>query len=59
MNLAPFVGSLALLVFAAGLIGVTYISGDPEGPIFERGKRTELLIQLAACGVAFIAGCQL
>ena len=61
MNLAPYLGSIVLLAFAAGLVGVTHLSMEPEGPLFDlgNGKRTELLFQIAACAVAFVAGWQL
>ena len=59
MNLVPYLGSLALLVFAAALVGVTHLNLDPEGPLLEPAKRTDLLLQLSACAVSFIAGWQL
>lgn len=59
MNLVPYLGSLALLAFSAGLIGVTHLNIDIDGPLLEPGKRTELLIQFAACAVSFVAGWQL
>lgn len=59
MNLVPYLGSATLLLFATALIGVTHISDDPEGPLFKQGDRTNLLLQLTACAVCFIAGWQL
>lgn len=59
MNLVPYIGSLVLLAFAGALVGVSHLSMDPDGPLFEPGKRIALMLQAAACAVAFIAGWQL
>lgn len=59
MNLVPYLGSAMLLVFAAGLIALTHLNTDRDGPLFEEGQRIELLLRLAACGIAFVAGWQL
>lgn len=59
MNLVPYLGSLTLLVTAATLVLVTHLNLDPDGPLLERGRRTEMGLQLLACAVCFIAGWQL
>lgn len=61
MTLAPYLGSLVLLGFAAVLVAATHLNPDSgeDAPLLIPGQRIELLIQLAACGVAFVAGWQL
>ena len=59
MNFAPYLGTVLMLIFSVGLIGVTQLSDDAEGPLFAPGKRIDFGLQLFAVVVAFVAGLQL
>lgn len=59
MNLVPYFGAALMLIFSVCLIGVSQLSDDAEGPLFEPGQRIGIALQLFAVLVAFVAGLQL
>lgn len=59
MNLAPYIGTALMILFAVCLIGVTHLSDDAAGPLFPPARRIDLALQILAVLVAFVAGAQL